>query len=91
MEEAKKVVYYLLGKGLIACANFFNMESCFRWENKIEMEKEVVTILKTKDKNWNEVREEIKKIHSYQLPCILKIEAGCNKEFDDWVNLETKK
>jgi len=25
------------------------------------------------------------------LPCIIKIEADCNKEFDDWVNLETKK
>ena len=91
MEEARKVVNYLLEKGLIACANFFNMESSFRWKGSIETEKEVVTILKTKDKNWNEVKEEIKRIHTYQLPCIIKIEGNANKEFEEWVNLVAKK
>ncbi|GAG37193.1 unnamed protein product, partial [marine sediment metagenome] len=44
----------------------------------------------TKEENYNKVKEEVKKLHSYDVPCILKIKAEANEEYNDWINKETK-
>ena len=49
---------------------------------------EVVIIAKTNEKNFSKVKTEVKKLHSYQIPCILKIGAEANEEYDDWVENE---
>jgi uncharacterized protein involved in tolerance to divalent cations len=43
-------------------------------------------LAKTNDKNYEKVKLEVKKIHSYDIPCILKIETKGNSEFIDWVD-----
>jgi periplasmic divalent cation tolerance protein len=46
--EAKKIIYNLLEKHLIACASILpEVESIYRWEGKIEESREVKVILKT--------------------------------------------
>jgi periplasmic divalent cation tolerance protein len=90
MEEAKKIVHHLLEKKLISCANFFPVKSSFWWKGKIDSSEEIVSICKTKKENWEKVKSEVKKLHSYETPCILKIDAEANKEFSEWVNSETK-
>ena len=47
-------------------------------------------IAKTSDKNFKKLENEVKKIHSYQIPCILKINATANKEYQAWLNKEIK-
>lgn len=89
-EEANKVTSYLLEKKLIACANIFPITSTFWWEWKIDNSDEFVSILKTRKDNWEIVKNEIKKIHPYKIPCIMKIEVEANKEYEDWINTETK-
>lgn len=90
MDEAKKIVNHLLKKKLIACANMFPIESICPWEGKVENSKEVVAIVKTVEKNWEKIKKEVKKIHSYKIPCIIKIKAEANKEYEKWVESETK-
>lgn len=90
MEEANKVANHLLNKKLIACANSFSIKASSCWTGKIEQVDEIVSILKTKKDNWQKVKSEIKKIHSYKVPCIMKIEVEANQEYEDWVNKETK-
>ncbi len=87
--EAQKVVKRLLEKQLIACANTFPISSTYRWKGKIVSEKEVVAILKTREQLWTSVHDEILSIHSYETPCILKIDAEPNTEFALWLNRET--
>ncbi|MAH02097.1 hypothetical protein CMO87_02605 [Candidatus Woesearchaeota archaeon] len=41
---------------------------------------------KTKEKNYKNIKEEVKKLHSYDVPCILKIDAEANENYDRWVN-----
>ena len=84
--EAKKISKHLLNKNLIACANIFPIESIYKWENKIKEDSEIVILLKTSDNHIKKINEEIKSIHSYDIPCILQIDAKANKEFQDWVN-----
>ena len=90
LKEAKKVVNYLLDKKLIACANYFPIESSYRWKGKIENAKETLSIVKTRKENWKKVRDEVKRIHPYETPCIMKIEVEANQDYADWINKETK-
>ena len=89
-QQAKKVVNHLLKKKLIACANIFPIESMYTWKNKIQNEKEIVSLIKTKKSLWDKIRQEVKKIHPYDCPCITKINAQANKDFEKWINSETK-
>ena len=57
---------------------------------KIEDSKEIVSIVKTRKENWKKVEEEVKKIHPYKVPCIMRIEVDSNKEYDSWIKEETK-
>jgi len=56
------------------------------WKEKIQDEKEFVIIAKTLEKNYKKIKEEVKKLHSYQIPCILKISAEANESYDKWIN-----
>ena len=80
----------LLEKRLIACVNIHPIESMHWWKGKIREENEVVIIAKTVDKNYSEVKKEVKKIHSYSAPCILKINAEANEEYDKWIEKEAQ-
>jgi len=89
IEKANKVISHLLKKKLIACANFFPIKATSCWTGKIKECDEVVSILKTKKENWNEVKSEVKKIHPYKIPCIMKLDAEANEEYEKWINSET--
>jgi periplasmic divalent cation tolerance protein len=87
---ARKVVDHLLAKKLIACANFFPIQSCYFWNGHKEKSKEIVTLLKTRKELWRAVEKEIKHIHPYDVPCIMKIDATANIEYEAWIEKETK-
>ena len=90
LAEAEKIANYLLKKRLIACANFFPIKSTHWWKGKIVNGNEVVSIFKTQKKNWTKVKTEIKKMHSYQVPCIEKMEVEANIDYENWVKKVTK-
>ena len=87
-KEAEKISFNLLRKRLIACANIFPIKSMYWWNNKIANDNENAIIAKTSDKNFKKVSAEVKKLHSYKIPCILKINAAANKEYESWANKE---
>jgi len=89
-QEAEKVINHLIDKKLIACGNIFPITSCYLWKGEKENSNEFVCLLKTKNENWEVVKKEIKKIHSYDIPCIIKINVEANKEYDDWVGDEVE-
>ena len=91
--EANKIAYALVKKDLVACANIIpNIKSYFKWNNKkINALKESILIGKTVKKNINKISLYVKKISSYDCPCIVfvDIENG-NKEFLSWIKSSTK-
>ena len=60
----------------------------FKWKGKIVSEKEYVVIAKTTNNNFKKAQGEIKKLHSYKIPCILKINADANSEYLSWMKKE---
>ena len=89
-EEAEKISLHLLRKKLIACANIFPIKSMYWWNGKIVDDNENVIIAKTNNKNFKKMVDEVKKIHSYEIPCILKINATANKEYEEWASKEMR-
>jgi periplasmic divalent cation tolerance protein len=89
-EEAKKISRHLLEKRLVACTNVFPIKSFYRWKNKISENSEIVMIAKSLEENFEKIRREIGKIHSYDIPCILKIKVKGNKEFLGWIKEEVE-
>ncbi len=84
--EAVKISKHLLNKRLIACSNIHRIRSLYFWKKKMQDEQEYVIMAKTKEKNYEIIKEEVKKMHSYDVPCILKIDAEANEEYSKWVN-----
>ena len=89
IKEANKSITYLLQKDLISSANSFPIKSTSKWTGEIKEVEEISVFFKTKIDNWKKVKDEIKKIHSYKIPCITKIDAEANKNYEDWVNEKT--
>ena len=89
-KEAVKISKHLLNKKLIACSNMHPIRSMYWWNNKIEDEKEFVIIAKTLDKSYEKIKEEVSKLHSYDVPCVLKINAEASESYDKWVKESVK-
>jgi len=89
MADAKKIANHLLEKHLIACANFFPIESAYWWNGKIDCAHEIASILKTKSKNWEKVKAEVLRIHPYEVPCIMKIDVTANESYEAWIHSQT--
>ena len=89
-QEAVKISKHLLDKRLIACSNMHPVRSMYWWNDKIADEKEFVIMAKTKEKNYEAIKEEVKKLHSYDIQCILKIKAEANESYGKWVDKEVK-
>ena len=86
MAEARKIATSLLEKKLIVCANMFPVYSMFSWNGKIDQENEVAMICKAAKENFTKIDQEVKRLHSYQLPCIVAFEwHDSNKDFSKWV------
>lgn len=91
-KEAGKIGLYLVKRRLAACVNIFPLiNSIYRWKGKIERTKESVLIIKTAGKNFKKIEAEVKKMHSYSVPCILEINIKQgDQEYLKWLKSELK-
>lgn len=85
-EEADRISKHLISLKLAACTNSFQMKSTYPWQGKVESGKEVVLIAKTKESLVEEATKEVETMHSYDVPCILKISLDdVNPAYRDWL------
>lgn len=90
-EEANKIACYAIENKLAACANILAPhQSLYFWEGAVQNDQEVALILKTSKKCYPALEKAIKKLHSYDLPCIvaMPIEQG-NPDFLSFIDSNT--
>jgi periplasmic divalent cation tolerance protein len=90
IDTARNITNHLLERRLISSSNYFPIKSASSWTGKIQEVDEYIVFLKTRDENWEKVKDEVVKIHPYKVPCIIKINAEANKHYEDWINEETQ-
>lgn len=86
--EAEKTVAHLLNQKLIACATIFEVNSHYQWQGSIAHEPEMVSLLKTLPHKAQLIENEIVKLHSYSIPCIIQMPAKVNESYMEWLKNE---
>lgn len=90
-ENSKEIAKTLVSKKLAACVQMTSIDSVYEWKGEVCFDKEVLMLIKTKDNLFNEVKSEIEKVHSYELPEIIKVKIDDgNKEYLQWISSLTK-
>ncbi len=89
-KAAERLAEHLLKKRLIACANIIASESRYRWKGKLAREREYILIAKTSLLRRAEAVREIEKVHPYEIPCIVELQARANAAYARWIEKETK-
>jgi periplasmic divalent cation tolerance protein len=89
--EAESIAEALVRDRLAACVNVLGeMQSTYRWQGQIEKSPEFALIAKTRADLFDEVRDKVKAMHSYNVPCIVAypMTAGY-APYLDWIRGET--
>lgn len=80
-EQAQAIARYLVEEELAACVQILGgMESTYLWKGKIEMSKEFLCFIKTRNDLYPQVEAAIKKMHSYETPEIIALPIVCGSE-----------
>ena len=88
--EAQKIGKSLVESRLAACVNILdNMQSIYRWEERLQEDSEVVLIAKTTDTLVRQLIDKVKSLHSYDCPCIVSLPVSDgNPPFLEWIHSE---
>ena len=74
VDEANRLADTLVDQRLAACVQIMQeMNSVFRWQGKVETQREVLLIVKTLNSKFPEIEREVVKLHSYETPEIVAI------------------
>ncbi len=87
LRQARALAKLLVAKRLAACVSMKpGWLSFYRWKGKIETAKEVLILIKTKERQFNKIETVIRQNHSYEIPEIiaLPVRKG-SKEYLSWL------
>jgi periplasmic divalent cation tolerance protein len=89
--EAEAIAEALVQDRLAACVNVLGtVQSIYRWQGKVEKADETVLIAKTRAELFDEVRERVKTLHSYDVPCIVAYPMiDGYAPYLEWIKAET--
>ena len=94
-EEAQRLARALVEKRLAACVNVMpGVRSVYRWKDEagkdtIEDQEELLLLIKTSRALLEELREEIERLHSYEVPEVIAIPIVDGSErYLAWMNRE---
>jgi periplasmic divalent cation tolerance protein len=82
----------LVNKRLAACVQILpGMESVYRWEGKVERQREVLLLAKTLHSKFAELEAEVSALHSYETPEIVAVTlvAG-SAAYLEWLSASVK-
>jgi periplasmic divalent cation tolerance protein len=84
--EAVQLSAKLLNEHLVACVNYFPIESTYWWDGRLTSSTEILTFYKTTLDKWEMVRDFIEKNHKYEVPCIIKFATvEANQSYERWI------
>jgi periplasmic divalent cation tolerance protein len=88
-KEARKIARALVQHRIVACVNILAspVQSVYRWKGSVESAKEFQLIIKTTKARFLQLKAEVARLHSYEVPEIiaLPIAAGA-PNYLTWVS-----
>ena len=89
-EEAARIARALVEKKLAACVNVLPaVRSFYRWKGAIEDEQESLLVIKSSRPLFDQLRAEIEKLHSYEVPEVVAVPIVDGSEgYLEWLDRE---
>lgn len=86
-EDAANLGKQLLQKRLIACAQVSGpVDSLYWWQGKIQQEKEYTLLMKSRQSLWHPLREEVERLHPYDVPEIIATPvSSVSDDYREWL------
>ena len=85
-KSISKIANHVVKKKFAACVNITKISSVYSWKGKIENQSEYLAFFKTTKKNQSILKQEIKKLHPYDIPEIAEIDIkSINQPYLKWV------
>jgi periplasmic divalent cation tolerance protein len=87
-EEAQEIARNLVERRLAACVNILpQVSSVYRWQGEVEEAREWLLLVKTTAESFDQVREAIAELHSYELPeCICLVIEDGSVNYLQWID-----
>ena len=87
VDEANRLADMLVDRRLAACVQIMReMNSVFRWQGKVETQREVLLIVKTLNSKFPEIEREVVKLHSYETPEIVAVPLSAGSgQYLEWL------
>lgn len=88
ISEAKSIATHLVKDHLAACVNILpKVTSIYWWEGTVEECREYLMMVKTRRDKLALLTEEVRKLHSYEVPEIVALPMGeGNSEYLRWID-----
>jgi periplasmic divalent cation tolerance protein len=86
-EEGARIARALVEKKLAACVNVMPaVRSVYRWKGAIEEQEEALLVIKSNRGLFNQLRAEIEKLHSYEVPEVIAVPiVEGSEEYLEWL------
>ena len=83
----RKIANALVVAGLAACVNILpGVRSVYRWQGKVCDEEELLLLIKTTAERFEDVRSQIRGLHTYQVPEIISLPVGAgDRDYISWL------
>jgi periplasmic divalent cation tolerance protein len=90
-DEARRIADAVVNEELAACVNIIGgVESIYRWQGRVERDRELLLIIKSRAGRYADLERRVKELHSYTTPEVIafKIERG-SQGYLDWIRDST--
>ena len=90
MDEAQRLARALVEKRLAACVNIVSgIRSIYQWQGAITEDEEALLLIKTSRPLMEELRNELERMHSYEVPEVIALSVVDGSErYLAWMNGE---
>ena len=84
--DARSLAHALVESRLAACVNILGgVHSVYRWEGRIAHDPEQLLVIKTVDARVDALREELFRLHPYEVPEFVVLEADTSEAYGAWL------
>jgi periplasmic divalent cation tolerance protein len=87
-EQGERIAEIVVNARLAACVNLVGgVRSCYVWEGKLTWSDEALLMIKTTLGRFQQLKEKIRTVHSYELPEIVGVGIDeAEKAYLDWID-----